>query len=493
MNNAIQTILLEKNKPVGFLLIGLSGMSVGIILSMLLKVNYIYLFLAEVALLIFMVAALTRNVKRFLLTLLIITIPININKDFFHSSSHIGGITGIAISVWFLALIGLYVIWFFEYQQTKEKIQFFPYAVIPLIFLMLANIFSLGKAEFLSLSGFQIFQLSKVMFLIFYIANNIKTEKEYKFVLYVLLATFLIELCIGYYQRAVNEYVDLGILADGKPHKHRLIGGQRIMSVTGTLGTGAIFGDFLAMLLAVILANLSCKGKWVSKSIYTLLFSSGLVLMIFTFTRGIWLGFGIGIVLFIILKLISARGLSRGYLKIILVVILTTVVIFAFQDLILSRIFGEDHGSAHSRVPMMKIAYEIIKSNPILGVGANNYSQVMESYDPVGLSYVWHQPVHNVFIQLAAEIGLPGFLFFMLFIASLYGYSIKYILISNEFLKYQLIGLIVGITALLIHGMVNNATIATDPFILFWLYGGLILAIVKLTKNQEIVTETRKH
>ena len=55
---------------------------------------------------------------------------------------------------------------------------------------------------------------------------------------------------------------------------------------------------------------------------------------------------------------------------------------------------------------MMIIAFEIIKSNPIFGIGINNYIHVAPFYDTTGLTYTYLQPVHNIYLQLAAPLRI---------------------------------------------------------------------------------------
>lgn len=485
MNNAIQILSFERNKMIGVLLLSLISMIAGLALSFFLRIGYRYLFLSEVVLFIFMIAALNRRIKRFFLAFLVIMIPVNIDKSLFLISDHSGGVPGLVISAWSLILLSLYIIWFIECSTgNKRTVHYFPQITIPLGLLLAISILSIVKSVSIQLSIFQIVQLIKVCLLLFYIANNIHTEKDYKFILNILFATLFLEICLGYYQYFINDFIDLGILSDVTPYKARELGHRTIMSVTGTLTGDGRFADYLSLILSVLLASLLSRGKTIVKLIYLSFFASGIMLLIFTFSRGAWIGFGIGLVFFLVLQIIHSRKRVANYIKIFTLAFLAFIIIYSFRDLIFERIYGEDYGSALSRLPMMRIGLEMIKANPILGVGINNYVTTMSKYDPIGLSYVYHQPVHNVIIQLTAEVGISGLLTFLWFILTLYVYGIKYMMKSNEFFKNQMIGLMTGITALFIHGLFNNATIATDPFILFWLFGGLILSITKMNQQK---------
>ncbi len=83
-------------------------------------------------------------------------------------------------------------------------------------------------------------------------------------------------------------------------------------------------------------------------------------------------------------------------------------------DKISSRM-KDDHGSAETRAPMWAVARNIIAHNPILGIGYKNYLAVHRDYDTTEeqISIVLPLPVHNLYLLITAEIGIPGLMFFL--------------------------------------------------------------------------------
>lgn len=463
-------------------LLGILGGGISIFFS---KLPVIYLVLFELILLIGCIILFYQKVQLSLLAALILTLTINIDKTFCFSPGHTGGVPGFVISAWFIVLIGLYFLWFMKwYKGTAASINFFPHLSIPMIILFTFALISLVKASEVHFSIFQIFQMMKVFLLFFFIANNIKTTREYKLIFIVLIVAFVGELILAYYQHYVNDYVDLGVLSDSKPHRARQIGEREIMAVYGTTSGSHRFASYLIMILPVLLTMILSRTKFWLRTLYGILFINGLVILIFTFSRGGWIGFAVGISLLFILKLYKPVNRIPRYLQIFLCVILVLFTVFYFKEEIFLRITGEDYGSAYSRIPMMQIAFEIIKANPIFGVGLNNYTVVMPSYDSTGITYTYFQPVHNVFLQLVAEIGIGGLLVFIIFIIMLYRTAIITLRKADEFHREHLIGLICGITAMLVHQSMNNGTIDAEAFELFWVFAGLIAAFsLKLQKS----------
>ncbi len=473
------------NPVVGFIIIGTIGILTGSIFSFVTDISLQYAIILGTILIISGFCLYTGKTRQILTAILLVTIPINVDKSLFLIEEHTGGAKGLIVSIWSITLIILYIAWLMEnWNKNGEKIYYFPKITIPMGLIICISILSMLKSVNISLSIFAIVQMLNVFLLFFYIANNVRTEKEYQFILYILFLTLFFEIGIGYFQYFMNKFVDLSIFSDTEKSSTRELGARKIVTVYGTLTGDARFGDYLSLMLFLVLGSVISKIKLYKRIIFIPLFAAGVMLLIFTFSRGAWIGFGSGLFLFLLLKMIFNLKNPKMYISLLLFVSIALTVTFVFKDLIMERFYGEDYGSAESRIPMMQIGFEIIKKNPFFGIGINNYVGVMALYDPTGLSYVWHHPVHNVFIQLTAEIGIFGLITFLWIIAVIYKVCIQSISKSSEFYQNQLTGLIAGITAVLIHGLVNNGTIDSDPFILFWAFVGFIFSIcTKINQN----------
>jgi O-antigen ligase len=106
-------------------------------------------------------------------------------------------------------------------------------------------------------------------------------------------------------------------------------------------------------------------------------FCLGTVALILTFSRGGLLAFALSITIFIFVSW------YRGWLPLlvpIVLVIATVLVALCFHKLHVNRILGDDDEAALSRIPLMKLALQIIVANPLLGVGVNNFTIIMKDY-----------------------------------------------------------------------------------------------------------------
>src|SRR5205823_54255 len=74
-----------------------------------------------------------------------------------------------------------------------------------------------------------------------------------------------------------------------------------------------------------------------------------------------------------------------------------------FHSLIGARLFGDDRGSAESRIPLMNLAFRIVEDNPVLGVGVNNFTVVMGRYLTSAFSEGFLFAVHNKYVLFLAD------------------------------------------------------------------------------------------
>jgi putative inorganic carbon (HCO3(-)) transporter len=450
----------------------------------LLKLSPTIQFLIVTVLLVFSLLVFFKKTKIFIFGLLIFTLILNIDKTFYLNHNHTGGVQGLVVSAWDILLILLYLSWAFEiFTANSYHIKFYRQIFTPLLILLVISILSLINASEVNLGLFQILQLLKVYLLFFFIFNFVNSKQRYKTVLLALFFALIIELCIGSIQYYINEYIDLGIFSDARPTRFRQLGADSFVGVTGTTSTVHIFSSYLVMLLPIFFSAYIAEDRSSRKIIYLPVLIGGVILLIFTFSRSGWIGFVVMALCYLFLAGLFSENRFKTILMSSLLAVIIVVLISIFWEPIFLRITGDDHGAAFSRIPMMIIALEIIKSNPIIGIGINNYIHVAPFYDPTGLTYTYLQPVHNVFLQLTAEVGIIGLLAFFWFLWKIFKMGITTIKITDKYFKYQLIGILSGISGLLIMFTANNSTIATDSFVIFWPLAGLIVAINSITQT----------
>ncbi len=77
------------------------------------------------------------------------------------------------------------------------------------------------------------------------------------------------------------------------------------------------------------------------------------------------------------------------------------------------------------RAELNWIALEMVKDHPLLGVGLNNFTVAMSGYGEVSGWIRFLQPVHNVYLLIAAEVGLVGLVLFFCLLFSVFSFLLK--------------------------------------------------------------------
>jgi len=198
--------------------------------------------------------------------------------------------------------------------------------------------------------------------------------------------------------------------------------------------------------------------------------------LFFSLSRSSWAGLIVSI-FFMVLVLVRRGKMSPKMLKAILVVIIAIVVIgYAFWGIIEQRF--ERGGDAEDRVTMIDISFQILEAHPVFGVGLNNYP--FHSYH---LFAFWH-PVHNEYLRIACETGIPGLVFFLWLIFSFLKDSYQGTRIKDKYLSAISLGAFGGIIAFLTAVVMGPMYMHYRLKLIFWILGGLAVATRRIWKNE---------
>jgi hypothetical protein len=148
---------------------------------------------------------------------------------------------------------------------------------------------------------------------------------------------------------------------------------------------------------------------------------------------------------------------------------------------------GEDDPSLRSRWAYILVGYEIVKDNPILGVGPNNYKLAYASPQYRSIGYVSEsnaeiaqergrvgRAAHNLYVETVCEIGVPGILLLLwVFFLTWQEYRLAQGKISGgesgERFLLSINSLEIGFLAFLL----NSFFLSTEFFPILWFLLGL--------------------
>jgi O-antigen ligase len=138
------------------------------------------------------------------------------------------------------------------------------------------------------------------------------------------------------------------------------------------------------------------------------------VTLILTFSRSAWLAFLIALVLSLVATKVKHKLVIFGSIVLVVAGVLLTQI----QAPLVNRVFGSDGQSSVERQLYMDISQKMFLNNP-MGVGLGNFTLEMTNFTDQKLAPWVIQPVHNVYLLIANELGIFGLLLVLLLIGNL--------------------------------------------------------------------------
>ena len=162
---------------------------------------------------------------------------------------------------------------------------------------------------------------------------------------------------------------------------------------------------YLLLLIPIALGLITVSSLPVCKRFFAaVVFTACSVALLFTMSRGAWLGITTALILFSVIK-------DRRFLVLLLVIVL--LVLLAAPPEVISRMKTIiSIKSNMDRIKLWSSTIEMIKDHPVLGVGIGNFRPVYAEYASGKLMI----HTHNIFLQFTVELGIAGLLFIIYFL-----------------------------------------------------------------------------
>ena len=257
--------------------------------------------------------------------------------------------------------------------------------------------------------------------------------------------------------------------------------------MSSTLTNPNLLGAYLLMILSVSISYLLVYWKGLTdkilaeeykKQIYMMI-PIALILfvtMLLTYSRGIWISFGAMIIYWGIF-------VER---RLLLSLIAIPIILYFYDGEIATRLWSIFQGhdtSADLRWALWDSTMYIVRENPVWGIGWNTFYLVYPEYNyyiqgPNVLMY----HAHNLYLNMLAEIGIPGLISF---ITVLIGHVVTSIRLKGDvFRKAASIGVGALAVGVLVSGLSDFELYSHQVTITFWLLLGWVGAFVKVQQNQ---------
>lgn len=363
------------------------------------------------------------SVEKLLLFAMMVEIPLQIDLNLAHDElmAFLVSISGFSISATTFCLVILYALWGVEIVRRRRTARHggqedvgrhaaadvsLLHLSLPLLVYIALTIFSVFQARNVVQSIFEINLLVQGLLLYFMIIHITRTRGTVWVVIAGLLVGLFLESVIIYGVAAVGTTVDLGVMT------FAINGDGR---VAGTTGSPNVTASYLSLLIVLTFSLLVTPLHVWGKRLAVVLLVIAAGALVLTGSRGGWIS------TFVALSLFYFFNWRRGWLSLwtpILGVFAAVPVLFFLREMILARVFGDDNGSAESRLPLIRLALKIIRDHWLLGVGANNFATNIPLYASAEFTGFWIRTVHNKYLLVWAETGILGLISFLWFMTS---------------------------------------------------------------------------
>ena len=274
------------------------------------------------------------------------------------------------------------------------------------------------------------------------------------------------------------QLAEWGLLAGGMGLAAvALAGSSRVMALFG-LGGMAVAHQNVVSGAVVLLAPLPVaallfrwrKLHWLQRIGLALVFLWMAAAVAVTLSRGAYLGLAAGLAVLLILRwpkagtlLVAASGLA---------------VWLWGQDLLQWMAYRMDTGGGNwaGRVEIWRRAVIMIYDFPLTGIGMGNFPDAVELLYPLSATPGNPMPhAHQLFLQIAVDVGVPGLLAWLAIWLPLVFVGIR-AFIRQKTLRGWLAGLLAAQAVLLVHGCFDAVTWGTRPAVIVWVVWGVLAA-----------------
>lgn len=341
-----------------------------------------------------------------------------------------------------------------------------------LAFVFFGGVYTVDDSSFRKMLVFICFMLSY-----FVVRNLISSPPFVRRCLYALTISATLVSIYGLYQNFFGSlsttWQDTAVFSEIKGR------------VVSTFANPNVLGEYIILIFPIILALMASAKR--ANERFALLIAAALncACLVFTWSRGAWLGFAVSIVLFLCVS--SKYFFTAGLLSI---PVLGTAIYFGMDSSIIRRITSFGDSSTSYRLGIWEGVLRMLQDVGFygIGIGEGAFARIYPAYALSGIETAPHS--HNLYLQITVETGIFSLLAFLCFIFTFAQCTFSFCKNAmNRTNKSICLGIFCGILAFLIQGMTDYVWYNYRIFLLFWMLAGLGVAHVYASKNTDEESE----
>lgn len=246
-----------------------------------------------------------------------------------------------------------------------------------------------------------------------------------------------------------------------------------------------ILGSLVALAIPICLSFVFIAKKMATKLIYLFFAMTMVATLLFTFSRGAWIGFAGGICLYVFLKD------KRLFIPVIILGVVAIILVPGVGNRIAYLLSPEyiESSLRGGRLVRWADGLKIFSYNPIFGVGLGHFGGAVAMNNgltyPLGLQNFKTYYMDNYYLKTAVETGIFGLLAFLMLMYQVLLNGIRTINITKSKDAKELeIGILAGLFAVIIHNLVENVFEVPMMTSCFWLLVAVLMHLWYINYNK---------
>ncbi len=313
-------------------------------------------------------------------------------------------------------------------------------------------------------------------FILFYfvVVNTIRTKKQWSALIKLFLLSAFVVALYGVMQNF------MGVQGSESWLDEDMFEGIRVR-VYSFFNNPNVLGEFLVLSIPLTAAMLWGKMKGEHKTLFGFILLSMAACMIFTWSRGAWLGVFFACALFFVIM--DKRWVFLGVLALLL---LPLLMVLSGNTTILERLLSvgntADTSTAY-RVSIWQASVQMIRDFWVsgIGIGSEAFKSVYPVYSLAGADFALHS--HNLYLQVWVEMGIVGIVallsMVLMFVKQVFSNAVIGIHRTDSHAKL-VIALGAGVLGFLLQGLTDYVWYNYKILMIFWIFLALGISGVNL-------------
>ena len=366
-----------------------------------------------------------------------------------------------------MVLVGLSFICAFVFVIHVIKNKEFTFSKSPVnvavVFFVIALLWGVVNSYAQASSIKQVLVHGSFILFYFVLTNVIRTKKQWLALVKVFMLSAFIVAGYGLFQNffgvsSTDSWIDEEMFTDIK------------LRVYSFFDNPNVLGEFLVLTIPIAVALAWNKIREEHRVIFAIFLICMVACMIFTWSRGAWLGMMIALALYLVIA--DKRWLVVGTLGILLI----PIVLYLTGNMAIIERFTSIGNTADTstayRVSIWQASVNMIGDFWLsgIGIGSDAYTTIYPSYALPGAKFALHS--HNLYLQFAVETGIIGIasLFALLsgFLRTVLASSVVKKIKTSDTAKI-LVALGVGFIGFMFQGLTDYVWYNYKILMIFWI------------------------